>query len=68
MRESVRLVLPQTSAKSLCAGGFEYAHSNPANRKRRRKVEPEPEGIPVAPCSWGIQMRESGPPGWGSFK
>jgi hypothetical protein len=48
-------------------GGLEYLHRSPASRKRRRKGNPVPEGLAGPPCSWGIWIREPGPPGWGSL-
>jgi hypothetical protein len=49
-------------------GGVEYLHCSHASRRRQRKGSPVPGGITWPPCSWGIQIRGPGPPGWGSLE
>jgi hypothetical protein len=39
-----------------------------ASRKGRQKGNPVSGGITGPPCSWGIQIRKPGPPGWGSLR
>jgi hypothetical protein len=51
-----------------CGGGIEYLHRSPVSRKRRRTGNPVPGGTTGPPCSWGIQLRGSGPPGCESLK
>jgi hypothetical protein len=41
----------------------EYFHRSPASRRKRRKGNPVPGGITGPSCSWGIWIREPGPPG-----
>jgi hypothetical protein len=48
-----------------CGGGVDYLHRNPANRRRRRKVNPVPGSITGPSCSRGILIRGPGPPGGG---
>jgi hypothetical protein len=56
----IRSYFPQ----SPYGGGFEYLQRSPARRRRRRKENPVPGGITGPPCSWGMYIREPGPPGW----
>jgi hypothetical protein len=57
-----RLALQSVEASS------NYLHRSPASRKRRRKGNPVPVDINGPPYSWGIQIREPGPPVWGSLE
>jgi hypothetical protein len=52
----------------LCGGVVQNLHRSPARRRRRRKGNPVPGSITGPPCSWEIQIREHGPPGWGSLE
>jgi hypothetical protein len=51
-----------------CGGGIEYLHRSPASGRRQRKGNPVPGGITRPPSSWEIQIRGSGPTGWGSLE
>jgi hypothetical protein len=53
---------------TLYGGGLEYLHRSLATRKRRQKGNPAPGDITGPPCSWGIEIRWPGPPGWGSLR
>jgi hypothetical protein len=47
---------------------MEYVHRSSANRRRRRNVNPVAGNKTGPPCSWGIQIRGPGLPGWGSLE
>jgi hypothetical protein len=47
-----------------CGGGFEYLHRSPASRRKWRRGNPVPGGITGPPCSRGILIQGSVPPGW----
>jgi hypothetical protein len=56
-------IVTNQQSKDPCEGGLESLHRIPASSKRRQKGNPVRGGITRPPCSWGLQIWGSGPPG-----